>query len=359
MTGALFASAFANYRAICFYILATGGVVAAESVYLGVSVHDALGIVPLLTLALIQLGVFFSLMAAVAFLAALGKRKSLPAAMKEFGRSALHYIQSPLFANGLAGSAMLTVLMIFFIVSKGYIYHLVSYEWDPVFAEWDRRLHFGRYPHEYLVPLVGRFWEVSKALDLAYVLWLPAISLATGYCLYCERDLRRRLQYLWAYVLTFTIVGGVFANLFASTGPLFWREFYPDVPIPDSYADLIAHLDAVNQKGKIIFYSARHWLVSWTKDDVMISFNALSAMPSLHNGTMLLLALYFRPISRIVFRVVVVLAALIFIATVYSGIHYAIDAYFAYALVAVLWLASHHIVRRFYPEAEGKRLSAG
>ncbi len=63
----------------------------------------------------------------------------------------------------------------------------------------------------------------------------------------------------------------------------------------------------------------------------------ISAMPSMHNATTLLIVLACWHLSKFVRFLTIALAVLIFIGSIHLGWHYAVDAYLAWAITLAVW----------------------
>lgn len=335
--------AFRDHRGLYLVMGLVALVILAETIYLGVPLSDFSEIAIMLVLVFVKFFIFMSFMGAVAFYRA--------GSWAQFKKMAASYFESPAFSYGLAGAGILISAAILFIIQKCYAnaFNPIGF-WDPYFAAWDKALHFGHYPQEYIIMVVNRFPLLARVMDIAYGVWFLAMFITGGYCLYADTNKERRMHFMWAYVVTFIIVGNIAATALMSVGPVFFGDFYPNLPNP--YQFLLTHLDAINAKETLGFVAERHWLVEWTRNDQYIDFNAISAMPSMHNATMLFCALYWRQINRKAYLLTVTLAVAVFFATIYCGFHYAIDAYVGYAMVLPVWFIVGRYTKRLYSTPE-------
>lgn len=273
-----------------------------------------------------------------------------------FEKKANIYLNSETFFFGLVGSFIIVSASIIFIIEKCFIpfYNPFGF-WDPLFAEWDRLLHFGYHPHEFLMPIADAFPPFAKLLDYCYFFWYLAITLTVTYCLYCDRNFRRRMHYIWAYIITFLFAGSSMALAFSSVGPLFYGDFILNTPNP--YQDLMSHLAMINERTGLNFFEHKHILINWVRNSEIIDKNSILAMPSMHNATMLFAAVYLRTVNRYVFWGACVMVVLVFLGSVYTGLHYAIDAYVAYGVVIIIWLLTGRLIKKLYPGTENTILS--
>ncbi len=225
----------------------------------------------------------------------------------------------------------------FFFIAKSMIPIVNPYasmKWDVVFASLDKTIHFGRYPHEFLIPLVNGA-GAEYMLDAAYALWLVVMFLVVGYNVFMDDRLHRRLRFLWTYLLAWVLLGSVAAMMFSSVGPLFFHDFLPKSPNP--YTGLVKNFDQIAKDSFLFAAKTRHLLLEWAHNDRKFDPNTLSAMPSMHIAIAWLLVLYAREISRVVFAAAAVFAGSIFLGSVYLGFHYAIDAYVSVICVTLIW----------------------
>lgn len=225
----------------------------------------------------------------------------------------------------------------FFFVSKSLINVVNPYVqagWDPVFAAWDKALHVGYYPHEFIIPAANMI-GAGRILDAAYAFWLLIMLFVTGYTMFVETDLFRRLRFLWTYLLSWILLGTVGATVFSSVGPIFFHDFYPQ--LPDIYADIPRNLDAMNSEGFMFAAKTRQLLLGWAQNDRIFDPNALSAMPSMHLAVSWIMVLYARSLGRMPFMLAVPFFALMYLGSIYLGFHYAVDAYVSVAVTSLIW----------------------
>lgn len=309
-----------------------------------------MGIVYAVIGAFLVLYIFTGLVYLLTFLAhfvmALRAKETFSAALKKAHRTVLKqakaYPCDPLFVFGLVGF-IAKLPCNFLFAYKSLITFVNPYKWDPKFAEWDRLVHLGWYPHELLsflldIPYVALFFDIS------YGVWFQVSILACYFALFFDRNFARRMKFIHGFILSWIIGGSFLAMYFSSVGPIFFHEFYKDAP--DVYAGLREHLDSINEASRLPTYSMRHVVVEWTTNDKHIDPNSLSAMPSMHMWLMWLVVLYCREINKYVFAGALFFSLLTYVAVVSFGIHYAIDCYVSIALMSLLWWA---LGRKFRP----------
>ena len=241
--------------------------------------------------------------------------------------------------------AVVTVFSVSFGVLKGAIAILVPFGWDIAFMEADRWLHGGRLPHEWLAPLLASP-PVLLATNFVYNLWyfivLGALVIA-GARAGERRHGRRHLAFAVAFIAVWLVGGFFLATLFSSAGPC----FVGPAGITGEYDALMATLRATNEIVPL-------WAVS-TQDMLWAGHTGardgtlgISAMPSMHVATAILLALYLGGFGRAYALAGWLFASAIMLGSVLLAWHYAVDGY-AGALVAwVLW----RVVLRVLPARE-------
>lgn len=258
----------------------------------------------------------------------------LKASVGKYDAMSAGYFHSERLIYGFAGLAAILPASAL-CVGKSLIYWNTAYAWDPLFAEADRLLHFGRYPHEFLVPVVAKF-NLAAAMNYLYLSWFLALYGFLGFALFCDSDHLRRLRFLWTFLLCFIIPGTVLATLFASVGPIYYHAFYPD--LPDPYAGLVAHLKNANESTPLNVIEVSDFLYGLTTDKDVIDINAISAMPSLHVAIAGLIALYAWKIRKSLGIAFMLYFFCILAGSIYLGWHYAVDGYAGVALACILWL---------------------
>lgn len=243
----------------------------------------------------------------------------------------------------------------FFFIAKSLINTVNPYveaAWDKTFAAWDNALHFGMYPHEFIIPAVNAL-GAGRVLDFFYAFWLVVMLLVACYNVFADDLVHRRLRYLWTHFLSWVFLGTIGATVFSSVGPLFYNDFFPDGG--DIYAPLRQNLEGLSASSFVFAAETRELLLVWSHNDRIFDPNALSAMPSMHLAIGWLMVLYARQGARWVFAVACVFFALVYLGSVYFGFHYAVDAYVSVAFVSLVWwLAGKMLDKR---HARNERLS--
>lgn len=254
---------------------------------------------------------------------------------RRFNQKIDPYLTPQTLVMGAVGMMPLIMTGWVLSVGKSLIPYMTSYQWDPLFMEWDRIVHFGFYPHELIMPLIERL-HLSGFFNFVYLSWFAAMFGCNGYVLFCERNRARRSQYLWTNVISWMLIGVVLATVFASVGPVYLHHFYPDLNNP--YDGLRDHLRTVHNSGvELNVVRMSPVLLELVQNDRVVDMNGISAMPSMHVAISWLIVLYMFAVNRLMGWLAVLFFVLIQIGSVCLAWHYAIDGYAAVILVTAIW----------------------
>ena len=255
-----------------------------------------------------------------------------PSPSREFFASFRRFFSNPeRLSNGFNGVVAIMIFTSAFSVLKGAISILEPFSWDPVLAEVDRVLHFGRAPHEWLWWLLDIPTAVF-ALNFAYNFWFIALISTVFTAAITYRDTLLRHQFLMSFMLVW-LIGGFFVAIgFSSAGPCYFDR----IGSGGTYQPLMDALTQANETYPI-------WALS-TQDMLWDGFTGassgsmgISAFPSMHVASAVLFALYATRRSKYAGIVMWSFAAIIMLGSVVLAWHYAIDGY-AGALIAVaIW----------------------
>jgi hypothetical protein len=235
----------------------------------------------------------------------------------------------------LALGLPMLVLFVFFAAIfsdiKQNIPRFANFSWDASFAEWDRALHLGRHPWEWLQPILG-YPLVTFLLNCVYNFWFFAMWIFVVCMAFTQRQSELRTRFFLAFFLTWSLGGSLFALLLSSAGPCYFGRLGLS---PDPYAGLMAYLQTVSTTYPVWALTVQDTLWrSYTEGGLVAG---ISAMPSMHNATALLLALAGRRIDRRLGIVLWVHFALIFLGSIHLAWHYAIDNYLGWVIALACW----------------------
>ncbi|GHF19631.1 membrane protein [Kordiimonas sediminis] len=247
----------------------------------------------------------------------------------------------------------LTVFMSSFTSLKVMIPLINPYEYDVAFADIDRFLHFGIDPWK-ITHAVFNTPFLTGVVNFFYNLWFFLFWTVWVYFLVRLKPEHDRQQYLISFILSWMIIGGVFAIFLSSAGPCYYAHL---IDTPDPFAALMDRL-----------YEQRLWIETndsypplWALDTQNMLWDnymaeetavgsGISAMPSMHLSVATMMALGMYRISRFWGYVFWVYVAMIQIGSVHLAWHYAIDGYVSIILTIIIW----KIVGRFTKPGQGK-----
>lgn len=220
---------------------------------------------------------------------------------------------------------------------------IVSFYADPYALALDRAIH-GTDPWRLLQPIFG-FPMATEVLNIFYNLWFFIMFMVLSFGIFMIENQRLRSQYLTAFILSWVIIGGVFATIFSSVGPCFYLSFYQT----NAYADLFAYLDRVDALYPLWSRDLQDMIITQFQKGGLGIGEGISAMPSMHVGIAVLNAIFITKLNRIAGWIAWIFAALIFVGSVHLGWHYAVDGYAAALLVGVIWFISGKLAEKFEP----------
>lgn len=208
-----------------------------------------------------------------------------------------------------------------------------GFSWDATLASADWWLHGGRHPWEWLWPLVRSSASI-RALDLMYVLWFPLLLAFVLWVAWMpDRQLRQRA--LAATLLVWIVCGVALAFAFPSAGPCYYGAVIPGA---DPFLPLMEQLQAHDGRAFLFATTNQRGLWSAAQQDLWLPFGGISAMPSVHVGMAVLMALVAGARGRVAGGFGWLYALVVQVGSVVLGWHYAIDGYLAGVVAALVWL---------------------
>jgi PAP2 superfamily len=207
------------------------------------------------------------------------------------------------------------------------------FSWDPTFAEWDRLLHFGRYPWEWLQPVLG-YPYVTSLINAVYHSWF---FLTYGVFLWQIVDTSRprlRMQYLLTFLLAWALIGNAAAMFLSSGGPVYFGRI---TGLPDPFAPLMDYLHHAAYVAPVPALGVQEMLWSTYAARGLAVGGGISAMPSLHVAIAFSFVLLGAAIDRRLAWAATLFTALILVGSVHLGWHYAIDGYVSIPLTWLIW----------------------
>jgi PAP2 superfamily len=249
------------------------------------------------------------------------------------------YLAPERVANALHAFLFMSAYMVGYTFIKKAIPSAHPFAWDDTFMQWDRLVHLGRHPFEWLAFL--NVPVVTFILNVNYNIWFFVMFALWFWQGFAREDSRLRLHFLLGFTLTWFLGTCILGTIFSSVGPCFYGRLIPGA---DPYVPLMQWLGTANETHPIWSLTVMNEL--WKTYETGVGLvNGISAMPSMHVGTSVLFAvLGFASGKRWLGLMLGLFASMILVGSVHLGWHYAIDGY-AGALVAVFgwWLAGRLI----------------
>jgi PAP2 superfamily protein len=250
-----------------------------------------------------------------------------------------HFSDPRRLALGLPMVLLLNLFMDIFTDIKKNIPNLIPFSWDPTFMEWDRILHFGKHPWEWLQPVLGH-WPITFLVNFSYNFWFFVMWLLWMYFAFATHTSVLRTRFFLSFILTWSIGGSLMAVAFSSVGPCYYSLIGLS---PDPYAPLMSYLRQVNDTIPLMAIGIQDAL--WFSYQTKAMIGGITAMPSMHNAASLLFALTGWQISRRLGIILSLHTFAVYIGSIHLGWHYAIDAYVGWAVAVPLWLISKPIAQ--------------
>jgi hypothetical protein len=255
-----------------------------------------------------------------------------------------HHLQTGRWIGGVMVMALLPLVTISFSFLQALAPLLHPIDWDPTLADWDRWLHFGRAPWEWLQPLLGHP-AITSLLSMAYASWFFLLYGVMFWQAFSRRDRVVRMQFFLTQMLIWIVLGNVFGTLFLSGGPVYFGRI---TGLPDPFAPLMDYLHAAARVWPNVTLSVqeRLWDVYLRNGEGGVVNGAVMAMPSLHVAAAFSLYLVGRATHRVVGWAFGLFALAILISTVHLGWHYAIDGYAGILGTLLIWHLCGRVLRR-------------
>lgn len=268
-----------------------------------------------------------------------------------FGRKALYTDLRTQFklADSIEGLLVLTgfcVTISLFQSVKAVIPAIKPFAYDARFAEMDRVIHGGFYPHELLQPLMG-YPFVTFAVLMLYNMWLPLVFVVFISLVLDRSDPVLRQRYLLSFALGWILIGTLGAVVLSSAGPAYFERVVDLAPGTGPYADLVAYYGAAANVVPLFLTDMHEMLWGIFESGVLQPGAGISAMPSVHVALAMHMFLVARHKGRKRAWIFGIYAAVILAGSVHLGWHYAVDGYLGAALMALIWWLSGLLSRPF------------
>ncbi|MDV4146076.1 phosphatase PAP2 family protein [Shimia sp. FJ5] len=240
------------------------------------------------------------------------------------------------------GMVALVAFMVFmgtFAYLKFAIPFVNPFSWDVTFAEWDRALHFGVDPYKIVLGLIGTPM-VATGVNAAYHGWLFLMYFSVILACFSKENRATHYRYLISFVAVWFLGGNVIATLLSSAGPV----YYERLGFGADFVALTETLKGYDAVGRIWALDVHEML--WEGYVAEGRARGISAMPSMHVASSVLMMLYAYTYGRWAGRIMAVFAGVIMVGSVMLAWHYAIDGYLGAAIAVLGWKLAGWMVRK-------------
>lgn len=220
---------------------------------------------------------------------------------------------------------------------------LNPYSWDQVFVEWDRFVHGGTLPWQWLQPTFGRPL-ITSIINFFYHLWLFVMYGILYWQIFSLKKPVLRMRFFLSFILIWIILGTIGAISLSSAGPCYYGRITGQA---DPFKPLMDYLYAAQDFFPVRALHVQEML--WeTYENKGIGFGSgITAMPSMHVSTTTLFALFGWHYNRKLGWALTIFAALILLGSVHLGWHYAIDGYIAILGTWLIWITAGKLMDRY------------
>ena len=244
-------------------------------------------------------------------------------------------------SNAIHSVIFMTAYMVGYTFIKKAIPTANPFAWDQTFMQWDKALHFGSHPYEWLAPVLHVPF-ITSLLNWNYNIWFFVMFSLWFWQGFAKTDHKLRQHFLLGFTVTWFVGTCGLGTIFSSVGPCFYGRLLPGEV--DPYLPLMTWLREVNAQHPVFALDVMDQLWrNYESGEGMI--NGISAMPSMHVGTSILFAILgFASGKRWLGWLLTLFATLILIGSVHLGWHYAIDGYVGAAVAFICWWIAGKLV---------------
>lgn len=241
---------------------------------------------------------------------------------------------------------LLNICLANYTYLKQIIPDIHAFRFDELFYQWDLFLHGGVSPWVLTHELFSSpYWTMF--FNFAYNLWFLLIWGSFLYFMwYCKNECNRQ-SYLLSFFMTWFFIGGILAVAMSSAGPCFMHLLYPDktmyLPLMERLSNQVDTFWLLQIYGGETSQLQEYLWQSYSSRSTDIGAG-ISAMPSMHVASSVLLALGAYQINKKVGILLWCFAIIIMIASVHLAWHYAVDGYVALVVTVVIWKVAQFVV---------------
>lgn len=246
---------------------------------------------------------------------------------------------------GLPMIPLFSVFMSVFSSWKVMIPELQPFRWDPVLHGWDLWLHGGVEPWRWLQPWLGTPLRTS-VINFLYNVWIFAVYFTLIWQMFSLRNRALRLQFLLAFLCSWMLLGNLAATWLSSAGPCY---FGAATGLADPYLPLMEYLHAAAASHPVWSLDVQAGLWADYQANRLKAAAGISAMPSMHVSSTLLIALLMRRTHWCAGWAAAAFLAAILLGSVHLGWHYAVDGYVSLLATVLIWHFCGRIVAGYCP----------
>lgn len=203
---------------------------------------------------------------------------------------------------------------------------------DPVLIQFDRALFFGfdawQLTHAIIPP------KGTLVIDWIYAAW-QLVQLAFCMTMALLFDRRLQLQAVLSFQVSWLFIGNLIATAMSSVGPIFVANFW-------SRNDFLPIVERLHAEGATYAIQTVNYLLETQATNALGS--GISAMPSMHVGIAVLVALFFRQRLAKFQGIAWVFVVLTYVGSIHLGWHYATDGIVSAFFVVIIWKAMRSYV---------------
>lgn len=229
-----------------------------------------------------------------------------------------------------SGVVLFSCIAIFhgtFTSLKSMLPELLPFAFDPALADIDEFIHGG--PAWMRVRFLDGLTDMVRSL-YSETWFLLTTGITFAMCM--ARPGRLRSQYIWTFLLCWSMLGILIAGCFLSAGPVYYDRLIDEgrfVDLTDRLTSLIREDNFSSQYPDLL------WTAYVTKTAGVGT--GISAFPSLHLAMATLFFLVAHRFNRLLGWVMLGYLCIIMLGSVHLGWHYAVDGYFSIIATTVIW----------------------
>ena len=223
--------------------------------------------------------------------------------------------------------------------------------YDRFLADFDKALHFGREPFEWLYAVFKHPW-ILRAVEINYeTIWFVICFGMQYWIVVSPKFDKIRLRYVLCYVLSWVLIGNVAASLVSSAGPIYYAFVIGD---HHRFAEIVTFM--ASSEGQFAATSQfQSYLWYLYANDLPGLGSGISAFPSMHVAIVVMNALFLCEAGRKWIAPSVIYVLFVIASSVYLGWHYAVDGYASAIMTVAIYFGLKKVMAvrwRLWPARE-------